>query len=189
MSDPRQQKRLLALLLVVLAAALVWRFGQLRGDAPGDAAPGGSAAAVDRRLAEGDLPRLDLEALRGMPAAYSPGRDPFRFGPAPAPPPPPPPVVPVSRPPKLNVPSNQAIVASTNPPRPVPPKIDFVYLGSFGPRERRIAVFSKDDEIYNALVGDVLLNRFIVDKIGFESADIKFVGFPDTPGTRLVAGG
>jgi hypothetical protein len=33
------------------------------------------------------------------------------------------------------------------------------------------------------------MDRFIVDKIGFESADIKFVGFPDTPGTRLVAGG
>jgi len=53
----------------------------------------------------------------------------------------------------------------------------------------RIAVFAKGNEIFNALAGDVLLEDFIVDKIGFESADIRFVGFPDTPGTRLEAGG
>ena len=67
--------------------------------------------------------------------------------------------------------------------------MNFTYLGSFGPSDRRIAVFVKDDEIINALTGDVLLENFIVDKIGFESADITFVGFPDSPGTRLEAGG
>jgi hypothetical protein len=187
LSDPARQKRLLAVLLAVLAVAVAWRVLQTR-QATGGGDGGRAGAGVDSRLTAAELPRLDLEALRGVPATYTPGRDPFRFG-APPPPPPPPPVE-VRREPKRNSPANRPVVAAvTTPPRPVPPKIDFVYLGSFGPRERRIAVFSKNDEIYNALVGDVLMERFIVDKIGFESADIKFVGFPDTPGTRLVAGG
>jgi hypothetical protein len=188
MSDPRQQKRLLAVVLAILAVSVAWRVVQRPGDAA-DRGTGDRAGAIDRRLAAGELPSLDLEALRGMPATYSPGRDPFRFGERPAPPPRPAPVAPVRRQPKRNEPANQPVLVSTTPPRPVPPKIDFVYLGSFGPSHRRVAVFSKNDEIYNALAGNVLMDRFIVDKIGFESADIKFVGFPDTPGTRLVAGG
>lgn len=191
MSGPQRQKQVLTVLLVVLAAAIGYRL--LEDDGAGGsgsrtARPGG----IDGELAAVDMPRLDLEALQREAATYTPGRDPFRYGAAPAPPKPPPsppkpkpePTGARSRPKVRPVQANPA-----RPPKRRPPSVEFVYLGSFGPAERRIAVFTKDDQIFNAAVGDVLLDRFIVDKIGFESADIKFVGFPDAPETRLEAGG
>jgi hypothetical protein len=50
-------------------------------------------------------------------------------------------------------------------------------------------VFSDQQEIYNAHEGDVIKGRFVVVKIGYESADIGFVGFPDEPAQRLAVGG
>jgi len=191
MRDPQQQKKLLTVLLVVLALSAGYRYLQLAepGRSASSRATDASAAAVV--LTDLDIPLLDLEALRGEAATYEPGRNPFRFGePPPAPkqarkrqPPP-------KRRPRATEPVQVSTpVPETPSPRPKPPAVDFIYLGSFGPEERRIAVFVKDEEIHNALAGDVLLDRFIVDKIGFESADIKFVGFPDAPEKRLEAGG
>jgi hypothetical protein len=67
--------------------------------------------------------------------------------------------------------------------------VDVTFLGSFGPEARRIAVFLDGEEVVNANVGDVLKGKFIVEAIGYESADLKFVGFPDAPSRRLPAGG
>jgi len=188
-SDAQRQKQLLAALLVVLAGTVGYRvLGGVGGGGPG--ARAARPAAIERDLAAIEMQRLDLEALQREGAAYTPGRDPFRYGEAPAPPPPPPP--PPKAPPRradARPKAPPARPARATPEAPKPPAVDFVYLGSFGPQERRIAVFAKNDEIYNAFVGEVLLDRFIVDKIGFESADIKFVGFPDAPETRLQAGG
>ena len=192
MSDPQQQKKVLALLLLVLGGAIGYRLLEDVGGARGAAGRRVQAAAVDRELAAIDMPRLELKALQLKPRSFKPGRDPFRYGVAPPPPPPPK----KARPPRKRRPPRPKPVATppvparpAAPPKPKPPAIDFNYLGSFGPEERRIAVFVKEDEIINAVAGDVVLGRFIVDKIGFESADIKYVGFPDTPQTRLEAGG
>jgi len=154
---------------------------------------------VERVLAQLEVPHLKLESLQREAATYRPGRDPFRFGAAPEPPEParrvprprPRPRGPKERPNPRHAPVAAPAPAPAPPPPPArrPPQVNFTYLGSFGPSDRRIAVFVKDDEIINALTGDVLLENFIVDKIGFESADITFVGFPDSPGTRLEAGG
>ena len=61
------------------------------------------------------------------------------------------------------------------------------YLGSFGPRDRRIAVFEDPagGGVFNAREGETLQGKFIVDKIGYESVDLRFVGFPDEPPRRL----
>ena len=75
------------------------------------------------------------------------------------------------------------------PPKAEPPPIDIVYLGSFGKPGRRIAVFSDDESVYNALVGDVIKEKFVLVAIGYESADLKFVGFPEVGPSRLAAGG
>ncbi len=190
MSKEERQKKLLALLLGVLAVALAYRTYKGTGDDRARSARAGRDD-TDSVLAQVEMPHLDLELLRREPAKYSPGRDLFRYAPK-APPkrvqqaaprkpkqdrrPPPQPTV-------------RAAAEPAAPPKPLPPDVDFTYLGSFGPPERRIAVFVKNDDIFNALTGDVLMERFIVDKIGFESADIKFVGFPDAPEQRLVAGG
>jgi hypothetical protein len=72
--------------------------------------------------------------------------------------------------------------------KPKPPPFTMSYLGSFGPPSRRIAVFSDGKTIYNALKGEVLAGKFIVAEIGYESVDIRFVGFPDWPPQRLAVG-
>ncbi len=187
MTKEERQKRLLAALLVILAVSLGYRaFQGASRDADGPAAQRRLSGSGE--LARIELPHLELELLRREAASYTPGRDLFRFAEK-APPPQPRPAV-ERRPAPRPQPRPVARPATPpTPPRPQPPAIDFNYLGSFGPPERRIAVFVKGDEIYNALAGDVLMERFIVDKIGFESADIGFVGFPDAPEARLQAGG
>jgi hypothetical protein len=64
-----------------------------------------------------------------------------------------------------------------------------VYLGSFGSEEKRLAVFTDGSEIFNVPEGETLKDKFVVVKIGMESADVGFVGFPDTPAKRLEIGG
>ena len=75
------------------------------------------------------------------------------------------------------------------PPKPRPPAVEFVFLGSFGVPGSEIAVFTDGKEILNAFAGDVLRREFVVRSIGYESADIGFVNFPDEPAKRLAIGG
>jgi hypothetical protein len=75
------------------------------------------------------------------------------------------------------------------PAKPRPPEPSFQFLGSFGPEEKRVAVFSDQTEIFNVLEGDVFKEAFVVRKIGYESADIGWVDFPNEPARRLAAGG
>jgi hypothetical protein len=121
------------------------------------------------------------------------GRDPFRFGPPPPPPPPPPPSREELERRRREEEERLRRLAEERAAAlvPRPPEVDFVYLGSFGPSSRRVAVFSsgEGEKLVNALAGDVLEGKFIVDRIGYESVDIKFVGFPDAPAKRLAIGG
>lgn len=181
-------------LLVVLFAAFVWVVGRqlmpaLGGGAGGSsrrAAAGGPAAATDGPL---EIAELRLEALEHKPATYQPGRDPFRFGPRPQTKPPAPKPDPAARRAARARRRQQRPPARPRPQQPRPPKIGFVYLGSFGVPGREIAVFSDGKEILNAFAGDVLQREFVVRSIGYESADIGFVNFPDAPVERLAVGG
>ena len=187
MSDRNRQLLLLAVLLV----AFVWLVGrQLMTE------PGGGARPVSRQVGGDGEPvaagaievaELRLDALERKPASYAPGRDPFRFAPVaqPRPKPPPPPPAAAERPPQP--PPRRA--ARAQPAAPQPPPIGFVYLGSFGVPGREIAVFSDGEEILNAFAGDVLQQEFVVRSIGYESADIGYVNFPDAPAKRLAVGG
>ena len=78
-----------------------------------------------------------------------------------------------------------ARLAAIEAAKPKPPEFTMEYLGNFGPPSRRVAVFSDGKKIHNALEGEVIDNKFIVARIGYESVDIRFVGFPDTPAQRL----
>ena len=69
------------------------------------------------------------------------------------------------------------------------PTFPLQYLGSFGSETRRIAVFSDGETIHNAMTGEIIEGKFIVDQIGYESVDIKFVGLPDLEAKRFAAGG
>ncbi len=185
MSRKARQLALLGVLLVVFFFVVTRQLGTEPDAAAALAAVagGGGEKSPESEL----LPRvvdLELAALELKPGQFSPGRDPFRFQARPAPPPPP-------RPEPRPRPQPQAATPppSPSPPRPRPPAIDFVYLGSFGPKESRIAVFWDQSDIYNAGVGQVLKEKFVVRGIGFESADVGFVEFPQEPTRRLAAGG
>ncbi len=59
------------------------------------------------------------------------------------------------------------------------------YMGFFGPADKKIAVFIDGKKQINVLEGDKIQNQFIVERIGYESVDIRFVGFPDVPAKRV----
>lgn len=126
---------------------------------------------------------IQLASLaRSEGGEYRPGRNPFDF--YTPPPPPPPPVVKPPPPPPVEVAQPREVI----PPRPQPPPIRLAYLGSFGPAGRRIAVFSDGENIYNALIGDVLTGDFELVEIGYESVQLKYVDFPDLPAAQLRVG-
>lgn len=193
MNGIRRQHLLLGLLVLLIAYGGARSCGG-QTDAP---ATVGAESASSRRLTRTGSARpvraqarpeplvvaLNVEQLEKKPGTFQAGRDPFRFAPKQAPP--------RRQPPKpRRQPRRQPErVAEAQPTAPRPPEIDFVYLGSFGTKQRRIAVFSDGEEITNALTGDLLKGQFVVAKIGFESVDIKFKDFPDAPPRRLSVGG
>ena len=50
-------------------------------------------------------------------------------------------------------------------------------------------LFSDEQAVYNARVGDVVKEQFVLVNIGYESVDIGFVNFPDAASRRLAVGG
>ena len=200
MSPAGRQRVLLAALLVVAAVA-AWSqlLPRLGGGGEGVAAGGRSGVG----LAAGgvEVVTLDLDALAATPRNYSPGRNPFDYG-SPPPPPPPSPEE-LARRAALEeqrrraaeearrAAEERALELAENPPpppKPQPPAFGLRYLGSFGPESRRIAVFTDGEEIFNALVGDVIAGKFVVHDIGYESVAIAFVDFPDEPPRRFAIG-
>lgn len=111
-------------------------------------------------------------------------RDPFRFG-QPPPPPPPPPQPEPKEPPKQETPPP--------PPPPVddtprPPPVDFAFLGSFGPEDRRIAVLTDGETLYNVRLGDEVEGIVRVRDVGYETIELEYIDFPDAPPVRLEVG-
>lgn len=190
MTEARQRQVLaiLVLALVVVGVRTTLKItgsgsgggGRRTGAARGPALGGGENAGLD-------VVDLRLEDLEQKPGEFRPGRDPFRFRPKevakPPPPPPPPPPKPAEDKPKPR-PKRPQQAAKPRPPEPA-----FKFLGSFGPRDGLIAVFSDNVEIFNVAEGDVFKEAFVVKKIGYESADIGWVDFPNEPARRLEAGG
>ena len=139
---------------------------------------------------------LDVDELSGEPRDYAPGRNPFTYYQPPPPPPPPGPSAEelarraeLERQRQEEAAPEQAAAPPPEPPKPQPPPFQLSYLGSFGPENRRIAVFTDGEEIYNALVGDVIEDKFRVADIGYESVTITYEGFPEAPATRVGIGG
>jgi hypothetical protein len=187
MTNERRQQitlgMLLAVLLLVGGRMVLRTFGE---DGKGSATTTGSRSPGSGVTIE-QVEKLRIAELELEPKTLQLGRDPFHFVAAPPPPAPRPTPTPTPV-------SNSAPPPPPPPPRaapavPQPPPVDVVYLGRFGSSNRPIAVFSDGKEIFNAFEGGVLKGSFVVDKIGYESADLKFVGFPDAPSKRLAVGG
>ncbi len=74
------------------------------------------------------------------------------------------------------------------PPTPAPPEIAFKFIGSFGPKDRPIAVLVLGDQTVNVREGDTVFDRFILRKVGYESIDVGFLGFAPSEVRRLGIG-
>ena len=200
----RRQLYVLAALAAVLILAVVKWGGPGSGGAP-SAAPSRVASAAgpeddraaaarprprsgrEKVVAPEDVPFVSVEDLNPPRArrAGDDGRNIFDLRvptlpppPTATPPPPPPPA-----------PGSTAFVGPLPPPlptpTPMPPEINFKFIGTFGPRDRPIAVLLMGDQLLNAHVGDVVFDRFILRNIGYESVDVGFVGYPPAATRRL----
>ncbi len=181
------RERLLLGILALLAPIAAWRY--VKPAVLKFASGGGSAVSVggvrERAEPRQKIVPLRLAALEAPGAEYEPDRNIFRYGVKRKPPPPPPPPPP---------PRTQTVPRTVGPPPPPPPPrpppLDVALVGVFGPERRRIAVLTDaEGTVINALERDVVRKKFIVHKIGYESVDFKFVGFPDTEPERLEIGG
>ncbi|HEY6320249.1 MAG TPA: hypothetical protein VJA16_01690 [Thermoanaerobaculia bacterium] len=160
--------------------------------------PAGAFAVVSASDAAPGAPQsvepLRLAALSHVPPGFTTGRDPWRFV-EPPPPPPPRPRVPSAaelRAMREAEEARQRQLAELARLKAIddatlkPPPFTWSYLGNFGPSSKRIAVFTDGKRVWNARQGETLENKFIVAQIGYESVDIRFVGFPDVPAERLA---
>ncbi len=200
----RRQAMLFAALAVVLLSAVVrWGPGKVDatpavagasarpkpgGDPTGDEAPAfaarGKKAAV-KQVDPDDVPPLvakDFEAGKAHVSAADTGRDLFGLAdptkrPQPTPTPAPP------------APGDVRFVGPLPPPPPTPtphpPEIAFKFLGTFGPKDHPIAVVQQGEQVMNVRTGDTLFGKFILKKVGYESIDVGFVGFPEAETRRL----
>lgn len=185
MTQELRQRALLALLALV---SVVFLWGKVTDRSPSqDGVPVSAEGRSENLDAEFEVERLRLADLELEPGDFEIGRDPFRFA-APPPAPPPKPAGRQNQPPK-GPRANPQPQPNRGPAKPQPPPVDVKYLGRFGPVDGPIAVFSDGREIFNVQQGGVLKEHFLVDKIGYESADLLFVGFPDVPAKRLAVGG
>ena len=202
----RRQAILLGTLAVVLLLALVrWRPG---GDAPSGSAspaasaraqarPGGDATGDDgggspsfrsrrapvKEVNPDDVPALQVSdfAPPSGPGADG-GRDLFELRDPTKPP------LPTATP-APPAPGDVRFVGPLPPPPPTPtpkpPDISFKFIGTFGPKEHPIAVVQQGDQVVNVRTGDKLFGKFILKKVGYESIDVGFVGFPESETRRL----
>jgi len=193
--SPRERRllSLFALLAGLMGLWQLWQLARPRTPAVAAAAPGAAtrpARSGARGHAAAPLPdrvvALALERLEVEGRDLKAGRDPFRF--APHTPPPPTPEELAARLREQEERQREAAQRAVDEAaRPHPPRIDLRFLGSFGPRSRPIAVFEDagGGNVFNAREGDTLEGKFIVQRIGYESVDLAFVGFPDVPAQRL----
>lgn len=69
-----------------------------------------------------------------------------------------------------------------------PPNFTYKYLGFFGPVDKKLAVFSDGKDIIDLFEGEILAEKFILKKIGYESVTIGFVGFSEEYTKQIEVG-
>ena len=195
---PKGKELLLGALLVAIAAT-VWR--QLGSESPsgGPGRRGGPVLKAD--LASLRVFAVDWEALSAPRPSYEPGRNIFQFGAVPVPTPPPPTEAEkaaiksvqdalqrqqaeaaaaaaraaaeeAAR--QAEIQKAQANLPPPPPPRPVPPAINYKFIGYIGPPEHKIAVLHDGTDLLFARQGEVIGQSFRILEIGYESIKIGY---------------
>lgn len=123
-----------------------------------------------------ELPRIGLDRLSHRSGPVTVGRrDVFAFGSAPAP-------VVTATPAPIAAPPITVAVAPTPVPTPAgpppPPPVNVKYIGSVeAEKGPKVAFFlTEQKEVLTGQVGDTVMNRFKVVRIGIESVDVQDVG-------------
>jgi hypothetical protein len=206
-----------AVALIALALFAIYTFASPEARDAGSAAPAAvNRAAGPNAAARGaaGVEPVHLELLDAETGSYRSDRNLFSY--KEAPPPPEPKVVPPPPPPdqdKDGVPDFRDNCVSTPnpdqsdldrdgigtacetepeipppPPPPTPPAFTWKFIGMFGRTQAPIATFTRDKDILNARVGDIIEGKFILRRIGIESVEIGFVGFPQDQTQRVPLG-
>lgn len=179
------------------------------------AANGKTTAGVRNAASTPGVEPVRLDLLEAESGSYKSERNLFSYVEPPPPPPPPPPAPPPPPPDadKDGIPDFRDNCPSTAnpdqrdidgdgvgtacetetekvppPPPPVPPRFPYKFIGMFGQASNPIATFTRDGEIVNARVGDIIDKQFILRGIGIESVEIGFVGFPPDQRQRIPLG-
>jgi hypothetical protein len=150
----------------VVLAALAWWW--LSGGTPHPADP--AAAQQASGGLGGAVPRIGLDRLGRRPGQLAPGdRDLFDYGAPPPTPVPPPTLAPV-----ITLPTPEPLPTPTPPP-----PLTVKYMGSVdNGKGIQVALFVTDrKEVLAGQVGETVMNRFRVMKIGYESVDVQQLGF------------
>jgi hypothetical protein len=191
----RRQAILLAVLAVVLVFAIVrWRPGSHSpAPAPPGVRPPRSAPASPERKAGGreispdEVPVLSVADFQphAPTTPNAAGRDLFDLRePTHPPPPTPTPAPPGPGDPRFIGP----LPPPPPPPTPKPPDITFKFIGTLGRKAHPIAVVVQGDQVFVAQAGDTLFGKFVLRKVGYESIDVGFIGFPESETRRVGIG-
>lgn len=207
-----------ALILIALFAIYSFAAPDGRGGSGAAPTASATPERVDLRTRTPGLTPVDLHLLEAESGSYTSGRNLFSYVEPPPPPPPPDPKPPPPPPDKDGdgVPDfrdNCVDVANPDqsdvdrdgigsvcetdeggevpppPPPPQPPAFDWKFIGMFGRSQSPIATFARGGDIVNARTGDVIEGKFILRRIGIESVEIGFIGFPPDRTLKVPLGG
>jgi hypothetical protein len=155
----RNELRILAALLVVLAAALYWNFR------PGAADGSGAPEAVSVQPLRVPDPALHLDRLARIREMEYGGTHRNIFSATPAPPPP-------SKAAQLK---KAQMVQRAVPAAPPPLQVPLTFYGmAVDPKTgRKLAFFTSGDHVYIATEGETLLGRFSLTEIGSNTVQFR----------------
>jgi hypothetical protein len=141
------------------------------------------ARKPEARVSPDEIPDIDVSAFaRKDTASPAMSRDLFKFKEPPPPPPPPPrPVYIAPGDPRFVGP----LPPPPPPPPPQPPAIAFQFTGTFGSPKAPVAAIVDADKLVLVRQGDVVDGKFIIRRVGYESLDVGFVGFPESEVRRI----
>jgi hypothetical protein len=137
----------------------------------------------EARISPDEIPDIDVSAFSRHPDGSSEvSRDLFKFKE-------PPPPKPKPAPPAYIGPGNPRFVGPLPPPPPPPPPqppaIAFQFTGTFGSTKEPVAAIVQGDKLILVRRGDVVDGKFIIRRVGYESLDVGFVGFPEGEVRRI----